>query len=345
MTNVLSCRGLRGLVGILMAAVSLALPACTTNPATGRRIFTGGLTREQEVSLGAEAAPQFTQEFGGPVPDESLQSYVDQIGQKLAKETESYNPGLPWEFTLLNTPVVNAFALPGGKVFFTRGLAEKLTNESQMAGVMGHEIGHVTAQHGAQRIANQTAFNVGLAVAAVFVSASDNRTVQQVGSLGVPALAIGGNLVMLKYGRDEELEADRLGMRYMANVGYNPRGQLEVMQVLASLSQGASRPPEFLSTHPDPQARIQQIQRLLETEYANTQGNSNYQAFEGRYKSQFLTRLNQLPPAPAPPPQQQGNAGGPSGVTVAGAGSWCGLCAAGGAPRTAREMLIAAAAR
>src|SRR5262249_8834355 len=142
---------------IVVLASLAALTGCTKNVATGKRIFTLGMSRDQEIALGSQAAPQFTQEFGGKVPSPALQQYVSNIGQKMAKETEAQNPTLPWEFTLLNMTVVNAFALPGGKVFFTRGLAEKLTTEAQMAGVMGHEIGHVTAQHGSQRIASQTA--------------------------------------------------------------------------------------------------------------------------------------------------------------------------------------------
>src|ERR1044071_9115338 len=119
----------RVLVTVLVLALA-PLSACTTNEATGKRIFTLGMSRDQEIALGSEAAPEFTQEFGGKVNHPGLQQYVSTIGQKMAKETEAQNPSLPWEFTLLNTDVVNAFALPGGKVFFTRALAEKLTSEA-----------------------------------------------------------------------------------------------------------------------------------------------------------------------------------------------------------------------
>jgi predicted Zn-dependent protease len=163
--------------------VAAPFAGCTENKATGKKIFTLGMTRNEEIALGSEAAPGFTKEYGGKVPSEPLQQYVSNIGHKMAKETEDKNPSLPWEFTLLNTDVVNAFALPGGKVFFTRGLAEKLTDESQMAGVMGHEIGHVTAQHGAQRIASQTAFNVGMIATAVAVGVSGNNDVKNIGAV------------------------------------------------------------------------------------------------------------------------------------------------------------------
>lgn len=283
---------------LLCAALALfALSGCSKNAATGKNIFTLGMSRDQEISLGSQAMPDVIKEYNGKVDNPRLQQYVSGIGAKLAKETESNNPTLPWEFTLLNTDVVNAFALPGGKVFFTRGLAERLTSEAQMAGVLGHEIGHVTAQHGAQRIASQTLFNAGVAVGAVVVDSSGNDRVQKIGGYGIPALAVGGNLVMLKFGRNEELEADRLGVRYMANVGYNPRGQLEVMEVLQSLSKGSST-PEILSTHPDPGARVQQIQDLLNTQYASTQNNPQYQDFKERYKTEFLDVIKKMPPAP-----------------------------------------------
>lgn len=330
---------LRMLAPIALLSVLVLLPAggCSTNAATGRSVLTL-MSRDEEIRLGSEAAPQFTEEFGGRVTSDALQQYVAAIGRRMAAETESHNPTLPWEFTLLDSNVVNAFALPGGKVFITRGLAKELTNEAQMAGVLGHEIGHVTAQHGNQRISSQLLYNAGLVVTAVIVSSSDNRTVRDVGAVGVPALAIGGNLVLLKYGRDEELEADALGMRYMTNVGYNPRGQLEVMQTLARLSGGGSRPPEFLSTHPNPESRVERIQKALQDKYAFTQGNAGYGFFEERYRKDFLAPLGTLPP-----PKAHGGARVPGAgeVTLAPAAGWCGVCAARGA--SARAMLASAA--
>jgi predicted Zn-dependent protease len=303
-----------------IAALAAApfLSGCTTNPATGKSILSL-LSPQQEAALGAEAAPQFTEQFGGAVENEALASYVRGIGEKMAKETESYFPDLPWEFTLLDSPVVNAFALPGGKVFFSRGLAEKLTTEAQMAGVMGHEIGHVTAQHGNQRISQAQIANISLAIGAVAVGVADESSaLHKYGQYGIPALAIGGNLVLLKYGRSQELEADRLGMRYMSSVGYDPKGQLEVMQVLASLSQGSSQ-PEFLSTHPDPEARVAQIQELLKTEYASTQGNDQFKEYKERYENQFLKVIRTLPPPPAP--QETG------AIDLSQPATWCLTCA------------------
>lgn len=287
-------------VGVLGLGLALAGGGgCVKNAATGKNIFRLWMDRSAQIALGAEAAPQFTQEFGGPIPHSQLQNYVKDIGTRMAAQTEAENPSLPWEFTLLNTPVVNAFALPGGKVFFTRGLAEKLTSEAQMAGVIGHEIGHVTAEHGAQRISSQIAFNVGLGVAAVIAGTSDDKDIKDIAAIGIPALAIGGNLVLLKFGRDEELEADRLGVRYMTKVGYNPIGQKEVMEVLGSLNKGQA-PPAILSTHPNPADRVRQVERMLEGDYAFTQGNANFQEHRDRYQTQFLNVVKGLPAAPQP---------------------------------------------
>jgi predicted Zn-dependent protease len=307
----------------------VGLGGCKTNPATGDKILSLQ-SRDDLIKLGSEAAPQFTEQFGGKVPDVELQAYVTEIGSKMAAKTEADNPTLPWEFTLLNTDVINAFALPGGKVFFTRGLAAKLDNEAQMAGVLGHEIGHVTAEHAARRISQQMLFNVGVAGAAIAVGVSDeNSDFRKWGQYGVPALAVGGNLLILKFGRDEENQADKLGMRYMTAVGYNPEAQKQVMQILARES-GPRGTPEWLATHPYPETRVQRIDVLLQTEYANTRDNPQYVFNEQQYRAQFLSRLNKLPPAP-PPPQQPTGASDATGGRLLALGdpaTWCGHCAA-----------------
>lgn len=305
---------------------------CTTNPATGDRILTL-LPKSQEIALGAQVAPQFTQEYGGAVPSSQLAQYVTDIGLKMAATTEADYPSYPWEFTLLNSDVVNAFALPGGKVFFSRGLAEQLTTEAQMAGVIGHEIGHVTAQHGNQRISQSTLLSGALEAAAVIVDAGTSGATRQIASQGIPALSMGGQLVLLKYGRDQELQADELGVRYMTNVGYDPRGQLEVMQVLAKLSKGSSQ-PAILSTHPDPEARIDQIRKMLDGEYKHTQGNPKFQAHADRYKREFLDPISKIAP---PPASQQGMI---DGLPVV---AWCAVCAADAGDPSAARMLAAAA--
>lgn len=284
------------LMGLLGALMTVPV-GCTTNPATGKQSFTL-YSWDQEKQMGAEAAAGLAEQFGGEVPATIPNDYVRQVGMKLVAGIEEGVPDLDWDFTLLNTDVINAFALPGGKVYFTRGLAEQLDSEAEMAGVLGHEIGHVTARHGNQRISKQIGFNALLVGSAVAVGlADDDSSVRQYGQVAVPALAIGGNVVLLKYGRDEESEADMLGMRYMARAGYDPSGQLKVMKVLERESGGGST-PEWLSTHPLPATRIERVKKILETQYADTRNNPAFVSKEDEYQRRMLEPLSKLPPPP-----------------------------------------------
>jgi len=282
----MSVHPMRFLVLALLGAAFL-LPACVTNPATGRTQF-NVLSREEEIALGTEASNELIPQYGGAYPDQSVQSYVDEVGARLVEHVEVEYADLPWEFTLLDSDVINAFALPGGKVFITRGLAAHFENEAQLAGVLGHEIGHVTAEHIDKRVANQTLVAAGVGITAVIVGES---TDEQWLRAAVPVVAgTAGQGFLLKFGRDEESESDRLGIRYMTRAGYNPRGQLGVMQVLAAASQGASRPPEFWSTHPYPQTRVDRIRRLLDEQYASEAASSDGY-YEQRYRERMLERI------------------------------------------------------
>lgn len=278
---------LSSLSAAAIVAVS-PLTGCSTNPATGRSQL-NLLSREQTIALGEEAKNELAAQYGGPVPDPYLQQYVTEIGQRLAAETEADYPGLPWEFTLLDSDVINAFALPGGKVYITRGLASRLDNEAQLAGILGHEVGHVTAEHANQRIAGQLGLSLAIFGASVAAGASDQQWIQQAAPVVV---GLGGQGFLLSFGRNEELEADALGMRYMSNIGYNPHAQLQVMEILGEASGGPST-PEFLSTHPHPQTRIDRINRLLKDKYPNAASNPDSGTFAERYQREFLSRLNQ----------------------------------------------------
>ncbi|MGV6814919.1 MAG: M48 family metalloprotease, partial [Phycisphaerales bacterium] len=225
-------------LGALMMALMAFSTGCSVSPATGKRITTL-YSWEWEKNVGAQAAAGMAEQFGGEVDDVIPSQYVRQVGMKLVGGVEEGVPDLDWEFTLLNSDVINAFALPGGKVFFTRGLAEKLDSEAAMAGVLGHEIGHVTARHGNQRMSKQFGFNVLVGIGSIAVGASDSDSkLRKYGQIAVPAVAIGGNVLLLSYGRDEESEADMLGLRYMTRAGYNPIGQLDVMKVLDAQAKG-----------------------------------------------------------------------------------------------------------
>lgn len=277
---------------LLAVLLAPALAGCVTNPATGKSQF-NTLSREDEIAMGTEAQGEIIPQYGGAVDDPALQAYVTEVGMKMVPYVEGDYGALPWEFTLLDTEVINAFALPGGKVFLTRGLAEKLDSEAEMAGVLGHEIGHVTAEHADKRITNQLIFTgvlVGVSVGAGF---SDDGWI----AAGVPLIVgVGGQGFLLKFGRGEEYESDTLGIRYMTKAGYNPEGQVRVMQVLAEASEGADRQPEFLSTHPYPESRVKRAEEIIRKDYPQTIDNPEYILGQQEYERRMLEPLRKLPP-------------------------------------------------
>lgn len=279
------------LIMLALAGAALAA-ACARNVATGKVQFTG-MSRSQEIALGAQAAPELTRAYGGEVPDQVLRDYVSQVGFRVAAHVEKEYRDIPWKFKLLNSDVINAFALPGGQVFMSRALMERMSNEAQLAGVLGHEIAHVTAEHIDQRIGRDTALQIGAAIGGAVAGADYGQVVSSV-------ITQGGGLFALKYGRDEESEADSLGMRYMSRAGYNPAGQLQVMQILKDATKGGGGgQPEWLSTHPAPQTRIDRIKDLLDDKYAKTKDNPEYVWNEAAF-APMVERLKRLPPAPKP---------------------------------------------
>lgn len=305
---------------LMVPLLPTSLLGCTTNPATGARQF-DILSRQQEIALGDEASPELIEGYGGAVQSESLQAYVTRVGSSMVPHTEADYASLPWEFTLLDTDVINAFALPGGKVFITRGLAGRMQNEAQLAGVLGHEIGHVTAEHADRRISGQLMLSLGVATAAALAGESDSDLVRA----GVPLLVgTGGQVFALRFGRQEEIVADRLGMRYMSRAGYDPRSQLGVMQILGSASDGP-RGPEFLSTHPHPETRIREIRKLIQREYADAGPSGG--RFEQRYRDDFIEPLD------AYLAKQPAEAGTSSTGMISpnDPARWCAACAAGDA--------------
>lgn len=252
------------------------------------------LSWAEEVQLGAEATPQFLAEGGGQLPDQQVVSYVRGIGNRLVAEVDPAElPGeAEWEFHVLDSSVINAFALPGGKVFMSRGLMEKMTNEAQLAGVLGHEIGHVTRRHGNARISQAMLIQFGVVGLAVAGSMSDEEWAQFIG-IGAAA---GGQLYLLKYTRDQETEADAYGVRYMTGAGYNPVGQVQVMEILRAAGGGAGT-PEWLSTHPAPDTRIQNLEQMIVRDYPDFDKPGAYAFREQEFQQNILARLKQLPPA------------------------------------------------
>lgn len=278
----------------MLLAALLALPplaplgGCATNPATGERQLQV-LSREEEIAIGNDAAPQFLKDGGGEIPDPEIQRYVADLGARLAAVSE--RPDLPWEFYTLDSAMINAFALPGGKVFISRGLMEKMDNEAQLAGVLGHEVGHVTAKHINDRMAQ--ALGISLATAAIGVAAqvSEEDWVQVLGA----GVGVGGQLFALKFSRSDELQADRLGVRYMSQIDYNPVGQLQVMQILKQASGGGG--VEFLQTHPLPSTRIDRLENLIRDRYPRADETGAYVFGHDRFEQNVLARLKKLPPA------------------------------------------------
>ncbi|MBX3385511.1 MAG: M48 family metallopeptidase [Phycisphaeraceae bacterium] len=278
----------------ILLAIGVALPGCKTNPATGRSQMLA-LSRTEEIRIGAENAPALTQEFGGAVPSPELQAYVRDIGNRLAEVTEADFPTLPWEFTLLDSKVINAFALPGGKVFISRGLTEEMTNEAQLAAVLGHEIGHVTARHTSERFAQATLTTIGGAVIGGLIGAAAGDGKGTAIGAGAAAGATVGQVASLSFSRDQEVEADRLGMRYMERIKYDPVGAIEVQQILARAGGGGGG-VDWFSTHPSSSRRISELQERLNKYYAHTVNNPEFSRHEARFQNQFLSRVKTLPP-------------------------------------------------
>lgn len=251
----------RLLIAALVALGSIAsyFGYRTLNPVTGETQHVGAISVEDEVALGLHAAPEMAARFGGLHPDAGVQQLIDAIGRRIVDRSAARRGEYPFEFHVLaDARTVNAFALPGGQVFLTAGLLEKLERENQIAGVLAHEIAHVVARHGAEHIA-KAQLAQGLTGAAV-IATYDPQNPRSYQAAAMAAIV--GQLITMKYGRDDELESDRLGVRFMAEAGYDPRAMIRVMEVLRDASQGDA-PPEFLSTHPNPDQRIKQIQQAI----------------------------------------------------------------------------------
>jgi beta-barrel assembly-enhancing protease len=242
---------LRLILGILVALFALGsyFFRSSENPITGetQRI---ALTAEQEIVLGQRTAPEMAAQLGGISRNEKVSALVKAIGDRLVARSVAAKSPYQFSFHVLaDQQTVNAFALPGGPIFITEGLLRLLRTEGEVAAVLGHEIGHVVARHSAERLAKQQ-LTQGL-ITALFVGSGDYSTTQI-------AQVVGG-MINMKYGREDELESDVLGVRIVAEAGYDPRAMLRVMQVLEKAS-GGSRQPEFLSTHPNPGNRHEHIQ-------------------------------------------------------------------------------------
>ncbi len=269
---------------MFFAMALLTIAGCKTNPSTGRSQFII-VSPESTAQMGIEAKPQMIAEYGGEVKSKELRDYVNTVGHRLSKHVEKEFADVPWEFITLDSDVINAFALPGGKVFMSRGLMEHLTNEAALAGVLGHEIGHVTGRHIDERISQSTVVQ-GVVTAGGAVAGGQGGWAQI-----IPTVIGGaGQGYLLKFNRDQESEADRQGLKYMTRAFYDPMGMADVMHVLIEASKDNSQ-WEILSTHPDPEKRLAAVLELIKTEYAFTQGNPDYKKYRNRFDRDALPYL------------------------------------------------------
>ena len=236
---------------LALGGFSLAAAACATNPVTGDREFVA-ISEAQEVSIGREADVEIRSQMGVYV-DEGMQAYVEEVGRALA--TASHRPDLDWHFAVVDSAAVNAFALPGGYIYLTRGIMAHLNDEAELAGVLGHEIAHVTARHSVQAYSRAFGANLGLLAAQIFVPAM--RSPYGGPGLG-DAAGDGLGLLMLKFGRDDERQADRLGAGYAAASGWDPQGVGDMLATLARIAETSDRRgvPNWLATHPEPAERV-----------------------------------------------------------------------------------------
>jgi predicted Zn-dependent protease len=249
-----------------MAAVIVAISLITyfgsqsTNPVT-KDVQHISMTPDQEIAMGLQAAPEMADQFGGLDPSQSDQQRVEQIGQRIVQDSPASTTPYQYAYHLLaDSQTVNAFALPGGQIFITRALYDQLSSDGEVASVLGHETGHVVARHSAEQIA-KAQLTQGLTGAAVIAACDPNNPN---GCVAASELAVVvGQLIEMKYSRADETEADWLGVCFMNDSGYDPQDMIKVMQILDALSQG-DRPPEFLSTHPDPGNRFLAIQEDIQ---------------------------------------------------------------------------------
>ena len=216
--------------------------------------FTGeeqriSLTIDQEIQMGLNSAPTMAAQHGGLHPDQGAQGLVDQVGHKLLNTNFLRGTPFRFDFHLLADPqTVNAFALPGGQVFITAALYLRLENEDQLAGVLGHEIGHVLARHSSERIAKS---QLGKGLTDALVIATGDRSTSQIAHQV-------NTVIQMSHGRDQELESDDLGVRLMMQAGYEPMEMIGVMKILKEASGGSQR-PEWQSSHPNPENRAEKI--------------------------------------------------------------------------------------
>jgi predicted Zn-dependent protease len=249
---------------------------CAVNPVTGKRELML-MSESQEIALGKESHPQIMAEYG-VYPDKSIQEWFNTRGQEMGKVTQRSQ--LAYTFTVLDSPVVNAFAVPGGFVYVTRGILGYFNDEAQFAGVLGHELGHVAARHSASQYSKAQLANLSLGIGAVF-----SEEFARYAELA----SVGASLMFLKFSRDHERQADRLGVQYSSAVGYDATRMSDFFSTLERMSPSAGSLPEWASTHPDPGDRIKSTRKMA-LEYQQAHPELKYAV----RREEYMQRINGL---------------------------------------------------
>jgi predicted Zn-dependent protease len=264
---------------LLTLIVASVLAACATNPVTGKREISF-LSEDKEIALGRELDAEVRQQMG-LYQDEELQRYVRELGMDLARRSQ--RPNLPWSFAVVDSPAVNAFALPGGFIYITRGILPYLDNEAQLVGVLGHEIGHVTARHSAQQYTRGMGTSIGVIAASIFVPEVAPFANLAEGGLGV---------LFLKFGRDDEIQADALGAEYAAAGGWDPEEVPAFLTTLARIAETTDRNgvPNWMLTHPQPDNRAEKVGQTVKKVLASTAPDGNWKVDRDPY----LARIDGL---------------------------------------------------
>lgn len=265
----------RAILATMHLGLTLALlSGCAINPVTGdeEMMF---FSPEKDIALGRKYAPLIEQELGGRIPDENLQNYVNQVGQRIARVC--HRPDLSYHFAVVEEGGANALAVPGGYVYITKGLLKELKSEAQLAAILGHEVGHVVARDTMAAITRQIGATAILAAAAVSDAPSDV----------IRGTTFISSVLSLQYSREDEKDADMTGLSYMTRAGYDPNGIVETMKILEELQ--TYRPIEFFSTHPNPESRVAYLEDRIARRYAEMGG---LKVGREEYAERILTPLS-----------------------------------------------------
>jgi len=271
-----------------LVLISCFICGCAVNPLTGEDELMF-ISEEQDLEIGQKYAPEIEKELGGRISDDELQAYINSVGQRVARF--SHNPNLEYHFVALDHESVNAFALPGGYLFITRGMLEKLQTEAQLASILGHEVTHVVARDTANQMSKEIGMQLLLVGAAMGANASGQA---------IQAADMARQILSLSHSRTDERDADKGGMRYMIRAGYDPNGMVETMEILNE--QPGEKPPEFFSTHPSPSNRVEYLSSIIERRYADIQ---NLETGRDRYEQAVLERLQKIKDKTTETPQEE----------------------------------------